>query len=381
MRKYSMLFLAIIFGLVSPVNGNAADGGERKECLHQRYAYIGCRTTRERNARGEGLKVFAIEKDSGDWQEIQLLKTEENPSYQTFDPTGKFMYSVHGDKTLVSAYSVAADGHLMYLNTVDIGAKNPVYIVVDKSNQYVIVATLQGGAVYSLKRNADGSLGDVADVARFEGKKQDAISFVHQSIWDRTGTYIFAPAQARVQGYGQIRAFRFDSSNGHFEQTCQVMSREYAEPRHAAVHPNNRFVYLLNEKGNTIVFSDFDAEKGALSPRQTISTLPETYCGESHSGGIVIDPSGQYVLSSNRIHDSIAVFRINAHTGYLTLVGHFDSLGKTPRFITFGPNGLFYVANEDSDTIVEMKLDDNGILKATGRTIVAESPVCITFSE
>ena len=49
------------------------------------YAYVGCRTTKERNARGKGLKVFEICEQTGDWKEIQCLKTEGNPSYQTMD--------------------------------------------------------------------------------------------------------------------------------------------------------------------------------------------------------------------------------------------------------------------------------------------------------
>lgn len=31
------------------------------------YAYVGCRTTKERNARGKGLKVFEINDKTGDW--------------------------------------------------------------------------------------------------------------------------------------------------------------------------------------------------------------------------------------------------------------------------------------------------------------------------
>ena len=59
------------------------------------YAYVGCRTTKERNARGKGLKVFEINDKTGDWNLIQCLKTEEeNPSYQTLDNEGNFLYSV-----------------------------------------------------------------------------------------------------------------------------------------------------------------------------------------------------------------------------------------------------------------------------------------------
>lgn len=30
------------------------------------YAYVGCRTTRERNARGKGLKVYEISEATGE---------------------------------------------------------------------------------------------------------------------------------------------------------------------------------------------------------------------------------------------------------------------------------------------------------------------------
>ena len=43
-------------------------------------AYVGCRTTKERNARGKGLKVYEISDSTGEWKELQCLKTEENPS-------------------------------------------------------------------------------------------------------------------------------------------------------------------------------------------------------------------------------------------------------------------------------------------------------------
>ena len=105
------------------------------------YAYVGCRTTKERNARGEGLKTYAIEA-SGQWRELQCLATEPNPSYQTLDREGKFLYSVHGDFTKASSYKILPDHTLEHINTIDIGGRNPVDITVDKENRRVIVATL-----------------------------------------------------------------------------------------------------------------------------------------------------------------------------------------------------------------------------------------------
>jgi len=44
------------------------------------YAYVGCRTTRERNARGEGIGVFDVEAKTGRLTFVQLLDGLVNPS-------------------------------------------------------------------------------------------------------------------------------------------------------------------------------------------------------------------------------------------------------------------------------------------------------------
>lgn len=116
------------------------------------YAYVGCRTTKERNARGKGLCVYEINDQTGVWKLVQCLETEPNPSYQTMDQEKKFLYSVHGDFTKVSSYQILADHTLKHLNTIDIGGKNPVDITIDKENKHVIVATLQGGTLYTIER-------------------------------------------------------------------------------------------------------------------------------------------------------------------------------------------------------------------------------------
>ncbi len=348
-----------------------------------RYAYVGCRSTKERNARGKGVKVFEISDVTGDWKEIQCLKTEENPSYQTLDNEGNYLYSVHGDFTMVSSYRILEDHRLEYMNTVDIGGKNPVFITPDRTNRYLIVAALQGGAVYVICRREDGSLGEIANEVHFEGKKEGSVSFAHQCIWDQNREYLFVVMQGRIQGYGQVRVLRFHPEDGSFTQTDQYLAPNvYDEPRHLAVHPNNRWVYLINEKGNKMTFFEFDQEKGTLTARQNLPTLPATYTGEGQASAAILNEQGNILIGSNRIHESIVLYRIDQNTGYMTELGYYPCLGLTPRFVVFSPDyEKFYVANEDSDTIVEMKLDsDRGLMEYTGRIISTESPVCITFS-
>ena len=346
-----------------------------------KYAYVGCRTTKQRNARGEGLVVYEILQD-GSWKEKQCLFTEDNPSFQCIDREKKYLYSVHGDLTLVSSYAIQEDGTLKHLNTIDIGGKNPVDITVDKDNKNVIVATLQGGTLYTIARNADGSLGEVIATFTYEGKEEGKVSTVHQCLWDQKKNYIFACAQGRINGYGQMRALKYDAASGRFSETDRFMARTWDEPRHAAMHPNNRWLYMCEEKGDKVLYFQFDEESGKLNALQELSTVPETVTAYSDASEVMVDPSGQWVLVSNRYTDSMAVYHIDSLTGYLKTTGFFPCLGKTPRFFTFAPNGKCYVANEDSDTIIEFDFDPvTGQLVPSLNIIHTGSPVCIVFKE
>ncbi len=347
-----------------------------------RYAYVGCRTTRERNARGKGLKVYQVS-DDGQWTQVQLVEGLENPSYQCLDNTGSFLYTVHGDKEQVSAFRVdKATGKLTYLGSAAAGGRNPVFLSMDPSNRFCYVATLQGGKVSTLERRADGTLSDPISAAVIPGKEPDAVSYPHQCIQDHQHRYLFVPIQGRKTGWGAVNVYRLEA-DGSLTQTDRQLARTPDEPRHLAMHPNNRWAYLINEKGNCVTYYQFDAATGKLSPKQLLPSLPQTYTGEGQASAMLVHPNGKFAYASNRIHESVAAFSIEPHTGYLTPIGFTDVLGKTPRFMTFDPSGrVLYVANEDSDTIVAFDVDpDTGRLTYNGTTIHTESPVCIIFSQ
>ena len=90
------------------------------------YAYIGCRTTKERNARGKGIRVYEI--NNGAWELKQIAKGQVNPSYLCLNEKQDRLYAIHGDFSEVSAYKVAEDGTLTYQNTTETHGTNPVHL-------------------------------------------------------------------------------------------------------------------------------------------------------------------------------------------------------------------------------------------------------------
>lgn len=146
------------------------------------YAYVGCRTTRERNARGKGLKAYEISEATGEWKEIQCLETLPNPSYQAMDLEEKYLYSVHGDNTQVSSYKIEADGTLSALNTIEIGGKNPVFITPDRTNRYMVVAACR--AALSMSSAAMRTeVWERLSTLRIWQERKKALSPLHTSVF------------------------------------------------------------------------------------------------------------------------------------------------------------------------------------------------------
>ncbi len=110
-------------------------------------------------------------------------------------------------------------------------------------------------------------------------------------------------------------------------------------------------------------------------------TLPEGFDGASTCADIQMSPSGRFVYASNRGHDSIVVYRIEAGAGRLTYVEHQSSGGRTPRSFGIDPSGAFLIAaNQDSDTVVTYRIDQrSGRLTPTGHFTHLPTPVCVKF--
>lgn len=344
------------------------------------YAYVGSKT--DGDARGVGITVFRIDPDHS-WEVIQKIKAEENPGYQVLDHKQEFLYSVHDGVHKATSYQILSDGTLQHLNTLDLPGEDPVYITVDKSNQFLLTACFSSGHLIVIKRETDGQLGDIVFQTVIAGKGEESNSAAHQCIWDQTGKFLFVPTQNRGKGYSQVKVFSFNEKTGELSETHTYLAREWDEPRHLAVHPSNRFVYLLNEKGNSLTFLSFDEQTGSLEPLQILPSLPETYTGQNKASAVEVSKDGEYVLAANRFHDSIAVFKIDQKNGYMKSTAWFPTLGKTPRFAGFRPGtDNYYAANKESDTITEMELDPKtGQLEYTGRVIPVGEPYCITFRE
>ena len=118
---------------------------------------------------------------------------------------------------------------------------------------------------------------------------------------------------------------------------------------------------------------------------QTVSTVPEAFPREMNTcGRVTVHPTGDFVVTSNRGHDSVAVHRIHRESkppGMLTLAGIFHTRGETPRHFQFDKSGQWLlVANQDSNTCAVFAFNaSTGAISYTGNTYACQSPnfVCV----
>lgn len=350
---------------------------------NQSFAYVGSYTSPERNGRGNGLNVYRVDASSGAFRHIQHLGGLENPSFLALNEAGTRLYSVHGDRSEATAYTVDREtGRLAVLNRQPTGGYNPIHLAFDAKQRFLVVSNYGSDSLAALPIGKDGSLGPYSTltaVAAPLGPHRSEQKNVrpHHNPLDRLGRTFYLPCK----GSDCVIGYRLDARRGVLVETGRVAARPGAGPRHIDFHPRKPLAYVINELDSTITSYRQDVSSGALTPFQTVPSTPPDFTGYSTGAEIWVDGAGRNVYVSNRGHDSIGVFGIDPAKGTLTPRQWVPTKGGVPRFFAFDPAERFlYVANQGGDSIIAYKIGRNGLLAPTRLRTKVGSPACIVFA-
>jgi len=303
---------------------------------------------------------------------ISNAVTTTDPSFLAFSRNREFVYSVNEGPGTVSAFSVnQTNGTLKLLNSRSSSGGAPAHIVVDASGKNVLVANYNGGSVVVFPIQSDGKLGISTSKVQ-----HPAGANAHCVTMDAANRFAFVCDK----GLNQVRSYLFDPAAGTLTTNTTLITplTKGSGPRHMAYEPEYKRAYVICELSSTVVGFNYDATNGILTPFQTNSTLPSGGFGGNTTAEIVVHPSGKFVYGSNRGHNTIVVYSVNAADGTLTLIQH-QKTGATPRSFAIDPTGAFcIVAGQNSNDIRLYTIDQQtGLLTDTGKKLTASSPVCI----
>ncbi len=369
-------------------------------------AYVGTYSSPEgpegSKGNGQGIYLFDVDRATGALSPREVFADGSNPAWLAFDATRTHLYSANETPTYqgtasgsVSAFTIdGTSGHLTLLNTVSSEGAGPAHLSVHPSGKYVLVANYAGGTVAVLPVLQNGGIGAAVDVKQDQG----TVGAIHAASAP-TGSFAISghdkPHAHMVQadpsgkfvmwadlGLDQILIWKFDVETGKLtpNDPPYVALPAGDGPRHFTFHPNGRWFYSLQEEGSTLVLFDYDAARGRLTAKQTVSSLPKGFAGTNFTSEVMISGDAKFLYAANRLHDSIAWFSIG-EGGALKFAGEEQTRGDYPRSFNIDPTGNFlYTCNQRGDAVATFRINrKTGALSFTGQYTAVGTPAIIIF--
>ena len=320
----------------------------------------------------EGIYRYQIRND-GRLSAIGLAAPSANPSFLAYGPRKRHLVAVNEEETgRVSAFRIEGNTLLLQSQSSSGGA-HPCHVTVDSARN-VLVSNYTGGNVGYLRMDKQGKLSPLLDTRETATERP---SHAHATYTDRrSGRQLTVDlgTDALWASHADAKASKLRPAK--IPTTALVPG---AGPRHAAFHPNRKWLYVINEYANSVTRLRRKPGGGwKLGP--SVSTLPPGFAGESFCADIHISADGRFLYGSNRGHNSIAVFEIDPDSGDLRLLELEPTRGDWPRNFAISPDGQFLlVANQRGNNIVAFYRDrETGRLEYLSKTR-APAPVCLLF--
>ncbi len=326
----------------------------------------------------KGIYQCELNLKDGSLTEPTLAGEASDPSFVAIHPSRKFLYAVNEGPATVSAFSIdGTSGKLTLLNSQPSQGGAPCHLVVDPTGKNVLAANYTGGSCLCLPIEGDGKLGKATSFQQHEGPRKHG----HSIHVDKANRF----ALCCDLGLDQVIIYAFDPAKGTLAPHGAFHTPKGAGPRHFAWQPDGKTAYVNGESDLTLIVCDYDADQGALTQRQVLSTLPKDVVRKGGSTAeTVVHPSGKFVYVSNRDpYNSIAIFSVDPETREVKPVGHQSQGIKTPRNFAIEPTGRYMlVANQSGGNVAVFRINQStGELTPTGSSVKVGSPVCVRFVE
>lgn len=318
--------------------------------------YFGTYTNKE----SQGIYRFSL--SQGKFSGIELAATLGSPTYINIRSNEVFVVT-KGDGEGGISYFIEKDSQLDFVNKIMNSNSSPCYITSNKD--YIFTANYHEGKchIYAV---IDGMLQEVHSIIEEPSSKCHCITL------DKENKYIY------VCFLGLDKINIYDIKSG-FKYINSLDFPKGSGPRHAVFSKDNKYLFALTELSNEAFL--FKQENGRFILKQSISTVPKGFNGESSSAAIRLSSDEKFLYTSNRGHDSIAAFRFLDEK--LELIDYYNVQGKSPRDFNFDQSEEFLlVVNQESDNGVSFKRNkETGELEEVVDNIYIDSSVCIVFNK
>lgn len=354
-----------------------------------------------------------------------------NPAFSRFLPEKNVLYTCTEDvenNGKVIAYQVCPSGEMEYIGEQDAGGKSTCFLTIDNEKKNMLIAnywdstlsvlpldpqTAKLGAIKAMYDPKEGRELKAKSGAHANHSNNDATTIAERQGDPHSHAIVLDPfvgciAYVPDLGMDVIREFFYDKKTGNMVPLSVIRTGDPAKetmphgPRYICFHQTIPVAYVINEISSTVAVYSVDVdlikeisqdspvdvqrlfakdeERQTLKLIQLIRCIPEAFPAEFNtSGRICVHNSGDFVLVSNRGHESIAIFRVLRNVdciGRLKPVDFYHTRGNTPRHFAFDSSGNYLIAaNQDSDKLAVFYFDGlTGQIEFTGNDYIVPSP-------
>jgi 6-phosphogluconolactonase len=290
------------------------------------------------------IAVLRISPETGALERIQDVPVTGKVMPMAVSPDRRFLFAaLRSEPYAIASFAIdAINGTLTHLAYTP-APESAVYLCTDATGRFLLGAcnppdrVRRTGSIFVSAISPHGCVQVAHQVIRTPPK-------THAILPDPTNRFVFASS---CDADLMVR-YAFDALTGTLDPDAlpPVLVLPKSGPRHFLFHPNNRFMYLMNEYDASVCTYRYDARNGSLQEIQISSALPPGFVDKGRGGrgaDLHFTPDGKWLYASVRDSLTLAVFRVDAMTGLLNNEGHFPTLNE-PRGFNIDPFGRYLLA-------------------------------------
>ena len=352
----------------------------------------------------EGIYHLKLDTKNGKLSKPKNVSTIASAGFLALHPTQAILYSSGREdgKHGIAAFSIEtseaapaqpgdrnakprpANVELTPLGFVETGGGGATCLSVDKTGKVAMSAQYGGGTVSTYQLEADGSIKRlVAAIDHGPGsnviQKRQKASHPHWVGTSPDNRFMMVPDL----GKDCTVVYELDLETGEATKHSEVPGPPGGGPRHMKFHPFGKYAYVLNELSMTVSVFGYDESDAIFTPLQEIEALTDELKGDQFNSAaeIRIHPSGKFLYTSNRGHDSITVFAVDLESGELSLVHREAIRGAWPRNFNIDPSGKWLLAaGQQTNTLSLFSIDqETGRLTYSRKSVNIPVPICVEF--
>ncbi len=340
------------------------------------FVYVAAST---RTASGL-INAYKVDFQSGALQQLTdspVLTSNRNPVAIVAAPSGKYVYVVFRDDSVVVPFGIGTDGKLYPQKAINVVGSFPTAATIDAAGKFLYVtSTFQAGFTPALPGaglvsifpiGTDGNLGTPTSTNVGNSPVSLVASGFNNFVYVADRETNVPATNGGTGAGGVVLAFSQNPSSGALTPVTLGTSRlggypAGVTPSWIAEDPTARFVYVTDQVSNQLI-GYIVGTGGSLVPM----TNGPFATGE-FPVNVIIDPRGRYLYVTNFNSSTIGAYAIDTATGTPA-----SSVGSTNTQVDTNPTcaaiepalgQYMYVSNSAAGTVSGLQLDSHtGALK------------------